>query len=151
MVSAATGVLVTFLTLLLFGMILLYNFLAKKNPITGPITMGLCRGISVLIGAIAAADLGGKPYIFPPPAFNFDPPIFAAALITAYITLVTILARSESRNPRIPPLIGSLIRGLLFIQAAFCFLAGGAGRIAAIVLLALWPLSRIVANRFYAS
>ncbi len=74
-----------------------------------------------------------------------------AAAVTLYIAAVTALARTETRNPRIPPLIGSLIRGLLFIQAGFCLVAGGSGWIAALLLLALWPVSRLVASHFYAS
>ena len=55
--------------------------------------------------------------------------------------------RTETGNPRIPPLIGALIRGVIFIQAAFCALSGGAaGWIAAGVLLALWPISRLVGS-----
>ena len=132
------------LTVLLLAEILWYNLLAKKNAFIAPIAMGLCRGLSVLIGAAA---------IFPlqPSAFSLQPFYSASALITLYIAAVTALARTETRNPRIPPLIGSLIRGLLFIQAGFCLLAGGSGWVAALLLLALWPVSRLVASRFYAS
>jgi hypothetical protein len=94
--------------------------------------------LSVLIGAAA---------IGPPPTLALG----AAALVTFYIAGVTALARTETRNPRIPPLIGSLIRGLLFLQAGFCLLAGGSGWLAALLLLALWPVSRLVASHFYAS
>lgn len=53
----------------------------------------------------------------------------------------------------LPPLIGAHIRLLLPLQAAACFLADPweHGRTAALVLLACWPLSRLVARRFYAS
>ena len=47
--------------------------------------------------------------------------------------------------------IGSLIRGLLLIQAAFCSLGGAAGLAVAAALLVLWPLSAAVAKRFYAT
>ena len=100
--------------------------------------MGLCRGISVMVGAAALA---------PPPPLA----IAAAITIALYIAAVTALARRETSNPRIPPLIGSLIRALLFIQAAFSAAAGGSGWIAAILLLALWPLSRRLSSQFYAS
>ena len=55
--------------------------------------------------------------------------------------------------PPLPPMIGAHIRLLLPMQAAFCFLAEpwGSGRVAAITLLACWPLSRMVSRRFYAS
>jgi len=126
------------LATLLVAEILWYNLLAKKNALFAPIAMGFCRGLSVLVGAAAIA---------PPPPLA----LAAVALITLYIAGVTILARTETRNPRIPPLIGALIRGLLFIQAGFCLLAGGSGWIAALLLLALWPISRLVASHFYAS
>ena len=75
----------------------------------------------------------------------------AAAIVALYITGITVLARNETRSPKIPPMIGKLIRGLLFIQAAFCAAAGHAGWAAAAVLLALWPISGLVARRFYGS
>jgi len=54
--------------------------------------------------------------------------------------------------PPIPPAIGQLIRLLLLLQALFCVGSRNvAGGIAAAVLLALWPVSRNVSRRFYAS
>jgi 4-hydroxybenzoate polyprenyltransferase len=123
---------------LLLAEILWYNLMAKKNPLFAPVAMGFCRGLSVMVGAAA---------IGPPPPLA----LAAGAAITLYIAGVTALARTETRNPRIPPLIGALIRGLLFIQAGFCLAAGGAGWMAALLLLALWPISRLVGSRFYAS
>ncbi len=141
-IALAVAALVNGALLLLTGMLLAeifwYNLLAKKNAVIAPIAMGLCRGLSVIVGAAAL----GVP---PPLALG------AAAGITIYIAGVTALARKETRNPRIPPLIGALIRGLLFIQAGFCVVAGGSGWIAALLLLALWPVSRLVASHFYAS
>jgi len=126
------------LAVVLLGEIFWYDLRAKKSAVIGPMAMGVCRGLSVLAGAVAIAPPSQKA-------------LGAAAVITLYIAGVTALARTETRNPRIPPLIGSLIRGLLFIQAGFCVLAGGSGWAAALVLLALWPASRLVASRFYAS
>ncbi len=126
------------LAALLIAEILWYNLLAKKSAFFGPVAMGLCRGLSVLAGAAA---LG-------PPA---PLALAAAAAITLYIIAVSTLARTETRDPCIPPLIGQLIRGLLFIQAGFCIAARGSGWVAAVLLLALWPVSRLVASRFYGS
>lgn len=56
------------------------------------------------------------------------------------------------RKP-LPPTIGSFIRCLLFLQAAVCY-AGSpdeGGRVAAIALLALYPISKRVSRTFYAS
>ena len=132
------------LAVLLLAEILWYNLFAKKSALTGPIAMGLCRGLSVLVGAIAISPLH-------PSYFILHTSLLAASVIALYIAGVTALARTETRNPRIPPLIGSLIRGLLFLQAGFCLLAGGSGWVATLLLLALWPASRLVASRFYAS
>ncbi|HWB59966.1 MAG TPA: UbiA family prenyltransferase, partial [Chthoniobacteraceae bacterium] len=117
-----------------------YNTAVKHIPVAGSLNMGACRGLNVLLGASLAPA-------FTPLSFT------AAAVITAYITGVTLLARNETQNPRIPPLIGKLIRALILIQAIFCALAGGvAGWVcAAILVLALWPLSRIVGKKFYGS
>ncbi|MGA3172302.1 MAG: UbiA family prenyltransferase [Chthoniobacteraceae bacterium] len=136
--AAFVNVVLLMLAGLLIAEILWYNLMAKKSPVIAPVAMGLCRGLSVLVGAAA---------IGPPPPLA----IAAAAVVAVYIAGVTALARTETRNPRIPPLIGALIRGLLFIQAGMCLLARGQGWIACLLLLALWPISRLVASRFYAS
>ncbi len=140
--AASVSVPLLVLTALLIAEILWYNFVAKKSPLFAPFVMGLCRGISVLVGATA---------MFPQYSAQLPRCEIAAAIATIYIAGVTALARTETRNPRIPPLIGALIRGLLFIQAGFCAYAGGVGWAAALLLLALWPISRLVASRFYAS
>jgi 4-hydroxybenzoate polyprenyltransferase len=136
--AACVSIPLLMLTGLLLAEILWYNLMAKKNALFAPAAMGLCRGISVLVGAAAMG---------PPPVLAMG----AAGAVAVYIAGVTMLARGETGNPRIPPLIGALIRGLLFIQAGFCVVAGGSGWIAALLLLALWPVSRFVASRFYAS
>jgi len=136
--AAAVNGAVLIVTGLLLGEILWYNMVAKKHALMAPLAMGLCRGLSVLVGAEA---------IGPAPRMA----MVAAGAITLYIAGITALARTETRNPRIPPLIGTLIRGLLFIQAGFCMAAGGSGWVAGVLLLALWPVSRLVGRHFYAS
>ncbi len=142
-VALATAVCVSIATLaataVLLAFILLYNLLAKKSGLFGPVVMGLCRIASVHLGVTA----------FLPLSRYLDD--FAPDIIGSYIWGVSVIARTETSNPRIPPLIGKLIRGLLILQAGFCAWAGGIGWIAALLLLALWPVSRLVASRFYAS
>ena len=121
--------------------VIAYNCGLKKIPVIGAINMGACRGLNLLLGATLAQTFS-------------IPALAAAAFTTSYITGVTLLARRETENPAIPPLIGRLIRALILIQASFCAVSGAglAGWIsAAILALALWPLSRIVGKRFYAS
>lgn len=195
--------------------IVAYNFGLKRIPLAGALGMGLCRGLSLLLGASFSGGLN-------------SPALLAAAIVTFYIAAVTNLARHETASSipagirwwplaalwvgflafnfsfeflfaakldpndeppfaafllhtnqlafcafflpaiaaaartaykvgqpmqPVPPLIGTLIRALLFLQAAFCAAAGPLliGIPAALFLLGCWPLSRRTSRRFYAS
>ena len=49
-------------------------------------------------------------------------------------------------------MIGTLIRLMIILQAAFCAAAGDViGAVVAAGLIVLWPISRAVGKRFYAS
>ncbi len=192
------------------AVIFAYNALLKRLPIVGPVSMGTCRGLSLLLGA--AATLPSGPLDLDPTA------VLAAAITVAYIAAVTHLARNEMhpetiggpvkllpglvlaagalawltdrllverlaaqgsfgafagvgllamaafaalllgsklwQHPTmpIPPAIGEFIRLLLPLQAAFCATPGTQVSLyACIALLTLWPISRVVSRRFYAS
>ena len=183
--------------LALAGAIVTYNAWAKRIPIVGSLVMGLCRGLSLLIGALAAPGSPG------PSAF------VAAAIVALYIACVTNLARHETHAsapawakvlppipilaalivffgeggagwrypapatfaialavvvfeiarlfrqpaPPLPPVIGSLIRTLLILQAAFCMVhrPDALSFVVALALLAFWPMSYSVSRKFYAS
>jgi len=207
----------TFFTgFILLAAILLYNLWSKKIPILGPLNMGLCRGLSIVLGAVA----GIRPILSPVGAAGavwstrLPLAILAGMSVTVYIATVTHLARIETQAdppklphrlpyialiavvvsffiaaidrtqplrsaniwlylisaytlyagckihrrllrqppPPIPPAIGQLIRLLLPLQALFCVASQSIpGGIAAAVLLVLWPVSRNVSRRFYAS
>ncbi|MBT3294916.1 MAG: UbiA family prenyltransferase [Verrucomicrobia bacterium] len=68
----------------LSGMILLYNLLLKRSPLPGALAMGLCRGLSLLLGATAVGT--GRPG---------GMVLAAALLLTLYISAVTLLADRE--------------------------------------------------------
>ena len=175
-----------------------YNCLTKKRAGWGALNMGLCRSLSMMIGAFAG------------PAPNAAPIAAVVALSTGlFIAAVTNLARFETRqtppkgarllplfallpgllfgiqnsayspdkipaagiftltaaaclllcmrlwkNPNpLPPFIGAHIRLLLPLQAAACWFGAsqGIGPACAVVLLALWPVSKLVSRWFYAS
>lgn len=63
-----------------------YNVTGKHLPRVAPITMGLCRGLSVLMGAS----------ILGTPGLTSASVLSAMALLTSYITLITIAARGEA-------------------------------------------------------
>ncbi len=187
---------------LLIVTIAAYNHGLKRIPVLGAVTMGGCRGLSLLLGAAAA----------PSGAISL-PSLEAALILGLFIAAVTNLARFETRSTRpgyaawlpalallvglgvcftwppmglgpslgicqaaskllmgwaillglliarrvgkgtlpLPPAIGQFIRLLLPLQAAFCVHTGLFGLIGAGLILAVWPLSRFAARRFYAS
>lgn len=108
----------------------------------------LARLLPVLVILIIAAS--GAGFALQSPARE------PVALLYAFILGWAVwLAQKLFRRPAtpLPPLIGAHIRLLLPLQAAACLLADpwDSGRIAALVLLACWPLSGLVSRRFYAS
>ena len=124
--------------------VVLYNFLTKRIPVIGALNMGLCRGLSLLLGA--AAGLAPDPMlldgalplaVFQPLAlalhavftqagghrsFTFFMAVGAAALVAIYIAAVTNLARFETRRdyPRLPRVLplGALLIGFVILKMA---------------------------------
>jgi len=75
-------------SLLLFTVVL-YNYWAKRIPVIGALVMGACRGLSLLLGAVACTGslLPQSPLV-----------LAAAAGTTLYIAAVTNLARHETES-----------------------------------------------------
>jgi 4-hydroxybenzoate polyprenyltransferase len=75
--------------------------------------------------------------------------ILAVAVVTGGDAAVRLV---QNPTAPIPPVIGRLIRVLLLLQTAFCAAAGTIETtVCAAVLLILWPISRALSQRFYAS
>ena len=138
---ACAGIFTLALGGAVLALILIYNLFAKRNFLLGPVVMGLCRAGSVLLGASAAAGYGWA-----------EPRVLAGSAATGlYIVTVSILARNETRAKVItPPVIGHLVRGLVFVQAALIFAGGGCVWIAALIAL-MWLPSYLVGRRIPAS
>ncbi len=134
-VSPKTG----FAAVELVVMVCLYDLWFKRLPVVGPVAMGFCRGLNVMLGAAAA-----------PACPTTTAVLVAAGAETLYIAVVTHLARRETRGGTwwTPARIGTLIGGLLWIQAAFCIAAGGAGIWIGLTLAALWLPLRALRRRF---
>ncbi len=191
------GVYAGCVALALLVCIVSYNAGLKRIPVLGALVMGLCRGLSLLLGAAAF------------PLIPTSLVLLAAGIVTLYIACVTHLARYETHAsapiwakilppvpiaiglvllmghgdpgwqypgpatlalalafvvmevrrllhqpaPPLPPVIGNLIRVLLFLQCAFCLVRkpSPAAFLCAMFLLVVWPVSRSVSRRFYAS
>ena len=128
-----------------FGTVLgvvLYNFLTKRIPVIGALNMGVCRGLSLLLGAAAglspdpsllekasqlapfqpvlAAMLAGIAPVSGQRFFVFA--IGGAVIVALYIAAVTNLARFETRReyPRLPRILplGALLIGFIVLKQA---------------------------------
>lgn len=101
-----------FMAVILLIFISLYNLGLKNIRVLGPVSMGLCRGCSVLLGA---AIFGGQV------AF-FEPLIYAVYTVIVYIALLTLVADYETR-PRYPAGIIWLPPVTLFVGLLVVFLS----------------------------
>lgn len=124
--------------------ILFYDFAAKKSAILGPLAMGLCRSLDLLLGAGGAA--------------MHPAPLAAAAILGLYIAVVTALARREADPAsRITPAhIGLFLRLLLPLQTLLClcvFLLPAPPPLQpafslSILPFLLYPLNRLLSGRY---
>ncbi|MBP7828596.1 MAG: UbiA family prenyltransferase [Kiritimatiellae bacterium] len=202
--SAALGPRAREIGLALAAAIVLYDAGGKRAPFFGSALMGVCRALSLLLGAAAFPGLAGWPplvvigaaalglYIlsvtnlarretepgpvgraksWPVGALTLGLMVFGAAALrlgtggaglfvvpwfmagSAAFVVAVRLAGPPGRARRIPGAVGVLLRALLPLQAALAWGAGAgaAGGWAGAVLLALWPVSRILGRRFYMS
>jgi 4-hydroxybenzoate polyprenyltransferase len=76
----------------LSGLIFLYNAALKRVPVAGVLTMGLCRGASLLLGACAAGlDVSRCACGW----VDAAPALLAAAGLTVYVAAFSALAKRE--------------------------------------------------------
>jgi hypothetical protein len=122
--------------LALAALIVLYDVSHNKNPL-GPLVMGLCRVAAYATAALAASSkaLPGAPL--------FAPPVFAGmAFLLLYLITLSLLAREETTNPKIPRLVGLMIAGICLIDGAQLAVMGelwaAALAVVAFVLTRLW-------------
>jgi len=106
------------------GFVLLYDAWAKRHAVVGPLNMGLCRALNLLLGVSAV-----------PAAVSVGWPIGLFSLV--YIAAVTVVSRGEVHGGRATVAtlalisLGGVVIGLLVLASH-----ATAGRIAAIVLVA---------------
>jgi hypothetical protein len=106
--AAGLGCFLTAAALLLA--VAAYNHFLKAIPVLGPLSMGLCRGLSLLLGAAAA------------PAAVFPTEVFlAAAGLTLWIAGVTHLARHETLRVLPPSARLAPVAGLLVLLGSTLF------------------------------
>jgi 4-hydroxybenzoate polyprenyltransferase len=92
-------------------LIVVYDLSHKKNPFA-PLVMGLCR-----VGVYVTAGLSVAPAIKPALAVG-------ASILLAYLIFLSVVARSETRDPRLPRLVGILIAGIALLDGAMVAVLG---------------------------
>lgn len=91
--GAAVGYLGAVVAVVLSQAIIVYNRFTKRLAVVGPINMGLCRGLSLLLGAVA----GGW-------TFMATGPVGISAIgLTAYVAALTHIARGETSGRPVGP------------------------------------------------
>jgi 4-hydroxybenzoate polyprenyltransferase len=91
--------------------IIIYDATHKANPLA-PVVMGLCRVLVYVIGGQAVSSRLGLGFCL------------GAALLLAYLVALTLIARHETRNPRLPALVGTLIAGICLLDALMLLVTG---------------------------
>ena len=96
-----------------------YNHVTKHLPVIGALNMGVCRGLSVLLGACAAPHSELLWRLLR--AGRSNPLLIAIGLVTLYIAAVTHLARFETKAKS--PLTAKWLPGGALLAGAGLFLA----------------------------
>lgn len=130
--SNSTSILIIGLSL--FYCIFLYNFKLKQSSILGPVTMGLCRLLNILLVLTA---VGVNPAVV-----EWTTPKIYALSVYAYIICVTYLSRYEATSPLARRLVGLGLAMLIPIDAVWCLF--GVGVVPALTVLALYPLAMLL-------
>lgn len=130
----ATGILAAFaadsttgiISIALASAIVLYDAWAKHQAFLGPIAMGTCRALNLLLGMGAAPDVLWR--LWP-----------LAGLPLVYIAAVTMVSRGEVRGGRRPVVLGAvaLVVGVLGALGLIAFTAASRSWGAAAVALTL--------------
>lgn len=175
-------------------LVVFYNSAARRVPPAGFVTMGLCRGANLLLGAsiafpelprtvlIAAAieacyitavtaaastETKGPPRPFIRPALPLvllggllflvveaAPSAWGAAacvVALSYVSFVVLSMRRDLPAHEMPRKIGSLIRALIPLQAAFVLMTIPPALASAAFIYILWPMSSLVSLKIRGS
>lgn len=130
------GTPATAAAVLLFAVVLVYDFLMPRGSVAGVLVMGLCRSASVGLGIAAAGNL----------AWGRGIPWLAAAGTGLYIAAVSIMAAGETSSRRVGwlrwlPLavLAAVLGGMAWASHSLTWLGL---LLIALPLLATWDLGR---------
>ncbi len=178
----------------LSALVLFYNGAARRVPMLGFLTMGLCRGANLLLGAslalpdllivvataaavetlyiaavtaAASRETEGMPRgpsrwapagviaaglgLFVLHSGASLPSVMGAALASGSVLWVAVSMRADLSASEAPRKIGSLVRCLIPIQAAFILVGGPWAFVPAALVYSLWPASWLAGRRHHGS
>jgi 4-hydroxybenzoate polyprenyltransferase len=116
----------------LAGTVFLYDAVGKRIPVFGPVNMGACRGLSLLLGAAAVGWDGVRP----------PRVLLAACGLAAYVSSVTFLAARETGGGRVGLRRFAPAAAMLCWLATLCWVWVGSVPAAVLqVLAAGWALA----------
>ncbi len=127
--SAMAGGIPLRVALLLAGCVIFYNTGARRNPFVGFITMGICRGANMLLGAsLTTSSIG-------------DPVLLAVLIYTAHIALLTWTADEETQVEQTQQRFSVTLTFLGVALTTFLIVAHPGSRAVGAALLAIaYPL-----------
>jgi 4-hydroxybenzoate polyprenyltransferase len=117
--SALAGVPSLLVALILTACIFLYDGVMKRTMV-GPVFMGLCRSLNVLLGASGGVATFREVWMLPQ--------IWIAVAMGVYIAGVTWFAKTDSRESRRGPLLASAVVINLGFALIAAYMAGGPAR-----------------------
>ncbi len=119
-----------------------YDRHLKRVPLIGSLTMGCCRGLSLLLGASVILEASQIPAIV----------WLAAAVVTLYVAAITQAAKGEAlpRNPGLEvwgPFVALLFSLIFYVPLVAVWSLAVIGLLAVVVLLPLAAALRLYALR----
>lgn len=149
--AGCAGHTAAIVSVILVAAIASYNMKLKRSPCLGPLNMGICRGLSLLLGAAAAGAAG----------LRSVPVLGAAAGLTLYVAAVTRIASQETQPVEIGPnrsrpttSIATCFLLIAYYIISVCGHVVGVGRIGEIVAVTIalcavawaWHCGRLLAG-----
>jgi 4-hydroxybenzoate polyprenyltransferase len=95
----------------LAALIVTYDVVHKRSALAS-VLMGLCR-VAVYVTAALATTARPRPAL-----------ALGGVLLLAYMVALTLIARHEARNPRLPALVGALLAGICLLDAGVLLALG---------------------------
>jgi 4-hydroxybenzoate polyprenyltransferase len=94
--AAAAGAVPAAIAVAIVLAVVLYDAWGKRHPFIGPVNMGLCRALNLLLGLAIAPDVLDEAW-----------PLGAVPLV--YIAAVTMVSRGEVHGGKRPVIVGAIV------------------------------------------